>query len=408
MTNDVAAVVLAGGQGKRMGVLCRHRPKSALRFAGDRRVIDFALSNCLHSKITHVAALIDYQRSFLSGYLRRWCLSTGDPEMKIDALEARSHYVGTADAVYQNAEYLQRAGVSTALVLAADHVYKMDYRPMIAFHEQMKADATVGVVSMPREKARRFGTVGVDASCKVTDFAEKTDRSCGVLVSMGIYVFNVDSLFGYLSRDAASPNSPHDFGYSILPRMVEGGRVFSFKFDDYWRDIGTIEAYYWANMEIARAAASFGLDGKWPVLTVRDPLPGPDVAPRASTYRSILSPGCSIEGYVENSIVGPGVRIEAHAVVRNSVLMDDVFVGERSVVQSCIIDEGMTIGECCEIGAKDRLACASNPIAILSVDSAPRSLRPYGREVGSNGRTASSGIIGAPARLDEPNAELKN
>ena len=400
---NLAAFILAGGQGKRMGVLCRHRAKPALPFAGKYRVIDFALSNCLNSDVRNVAVLTDYQSSPLTAYLRRWHLAANDQDLRLDVLEAKTHYLGTADAVFQNREYLKSKGIDSLLVLAADHVYNMDYRPMLAFHELSGADVTVGVVSMPRQQARHFGTVTVDSNNRIIDFAEKADHPSTDLVSMGIYIFSVKTLIDRLSEDACDSASPHDFGYRILPRAVTCDSVFAYRFDGFWRDIGTIEAYHRANIDLACGRSPLNIDMSWPVVTANTLLPKPCLAPGATVHNSILSPGCHIMGYVENSVVGYGVCIEEHAVVRNSVLMDNVFVGERSVVQSSIIDEGVSLGRCTEIIARDRFSLEGSPIAVMGKDSSP--LHPLTRPDKRNPSLDNIGDLLAVSPLPEPSAE---
>jgi glucose-1-phosphate adenylyltransferase len=357
------AAILAGGQGKRMGILCHHRPKPLLPFASCHRMIDFALSNCLHSGIDDVSILTDFQRFQVAEYAADW--QADNLWLRLQVLEAENHYRGTADAVYQNLNALRESGATNLVVLAADHVYRMDYQPMIEYHESTGADATVGVISMPREEARRFGTVVMDRSNQIIDFVEKCDTPESDTVSMGIYVFRLDSLSTALSADGRDPLSPHDFGYSILPPMVKANKVMGFRFSGYWRDIGTVDAYHKANLEIARQGDNFSLGGDRPVVGAHCSLPTPRLSPNARVHRSIIGQGSIVKGFVENSVIGRGVCIEEHSVVRNSVIMDNVFIGERSVLQSCILDEGVSIDACCEIGAKDRLQLRSG-IAVIS------------------------------------------
>ena len=346
----ILAVVLAGGRGKRMDILCNVRPKPALSFAGGFRVIDFSLSNCVHSGISSIAVLTDYQRSQMAEYLNRWRLANASL-INFDILDPeKGSYKGTADAVYQNLGYLRKSDAEAVLVLAGDHVYKMDYRKMIAFHQQAKADATVGVVTVPIEQTHRFGTVRLDFNSQITDFVEKSENSPSNLASMGIYIFNKDFLMERLAEDAVQPTSPHDFGYAILPDMVRRDRVFAYPFQGYWQDIGTKAAYYAANMELLGPEPSFSLDDPWHILTQK-----PDVAltqkvNQGSIRNSMVSPGCVIKGRVENSILSPGVWIEEKAVVRDSILMSGVSIGYHSWVDRCILDEDVNIGRYCYVG----------------------------------------------------------
>ena len=346
----VLALILAGGRGKRMDILCCERPKPVLPFAGRFRVIDFSLSNCLHSGIENISILTDYQRSSMSDYLAQWGFINARPGNFHILEPGNGSYRGTADAVYQTLDYLQKRNADTALILSGDHIYKMDYRRMLAFHNQVGADVTVGVVSVPAEEAHRFGIVTTEANGRVVNFVEKPKIPQSNLVSMGIYVFNVPVLSDRLIENAAMPDSPRDFGHDIIPQMVTRDKVFAYKFEDYWQDIGTTEAYYNANMEFSGKPSSFSMNGKWTVLTVEKDLPPAVITAQGAIRNSLISPGCMIKGRVENSVLSPGVRIEARATVKNSVLMDNVIVGYHGVVDRCILDEDVKIGEFSYIG----------------------------------------------------------
>ncbi len=361
----VLAMVLAGGRGKRMDIMCHGRPKPALPFAGRFRVIDFSLSNCIHSRISDIAVLTDYQRSQMASYLRDW-YSTNTSIKDIAILEPQAgSYKGTADAVYQNLSFIERHGADTVLILAGDHIYKMDYRNLLAYHRQVNADVTVGVVPVPIDQAHRFGTLATDADGQITEFVEKPSIPKSDLASMGIYVFNRDVLARRLAEDAARPDSPHDFGYAILPGMLNRDRVFAYKFNGYWQDIGTIEAYYAANMELVRQEPSFSLNSNWPVLAGDNSQPSPRKSQQGTIVNSITSSGCMVKGHVENSILGPGVWVEEQAVVKNSVVMDNAFVGYHSVVDCCILDEGVSIGRFCYIGFGGSLFAEECDVTVL-------------------------------------------
>jgi glucose-1-phosphate adenylyltransferase len=360
----MVALILAGGRGKRMDVLCHVRPKPALPFAGRFKVIDFTLSNCFYSGINDPAILTDYQRSYMAKYLAQWGLTNAARTFHI--LEPKTgSYKGTADAVYQNLPYLNKFDTENALILAGDHIYKMDYREMLAFHEQAKAAVTVGVIRVPIEEAHRFGTVSVDDGGEILEFVEKSRHPGSNLASMGIYVFNRDVLVQRLKEDAVRPDSLHDFGYAILPNMVGRDKVKAYEFTGYWQDIGTPQAYYAANMELIRAQPSFSLNHTRTVLTQRFNLPPPDISRQGKVVNSLLSPGCVIKGRVENSILSPGVWVDEQAEVRNSVLMSDVFVGYHSVVDTCIIDEGVNICKLCYIGFGKSLLSGDFDITVL-------------------------------------------
>ncbi|MGP8079440.1 MAG: glucose-1-phosphate adenylyltransferase family protein [Dehalococcoidales bacterium] len=348
--DKMIAAILAGGKGTRMDIFCQVRPKPALPFAGKYRFIDFCLSNCLHSKITDVAVFVDYRRAQLSGYLDRWQIENSR-NTKIDVLEPDNNgaYLGTANAVYQKLDFLRNHSADKILIMPSDHAYKMDYRKMLAFHNKSGADVTVGVVPVPIEEAHRFGTLTLGDNGYVTEYIEKPDVPKSNLVSMGIYIFNKDILISRLVRDAAELSSLHDFGYSIIPGMVGQDKVYAYKFDSFWRDIGTIDAYYDTSMELTGSKPPFSLTGTWPVLTCQTNEQTKQFA-HSHIQNSIISPGCVIKGHVENSILSPGVHVEEQAVVKNSIIMSNVFIGVHSIVDSCIADEDVNIGDFCYLG----------------------------------------------------------
>ena len=251
-----------------MDIFCHVRPKPALSFAGKYKFVDFCLSNCFHSKIDKVVVLLDYQRTPLKNYLTAW-QEENLTKMRIDMLEPEKDgiFSGTANAIYQKLPYLQMQTADNVLIMPSDHAYKMDYRKMLAFHEMAKVDVTVGVVPVPITEAQRFGTLTLDEKGYVVEYIEKPDEPRSNLVSMGIYIFNRDILVKRLIEDAVKAASLHDFGYSIIPEMVGKDRVFGYKYDGYWRDIDTIEAYYETSMELAGKNPPFVLGGMWPILT---------------------------------------------------------------------------------------------------------------------------------------------
>jgi glucose-1-phosphate adenylyltransferase len=351
---NTLAMILAGGRGKRMGVLCQERPKPALPFGGRFRVIDFTLSNCIHSGIDNIAALTDYQRSHMADYLQKWRTSNAGLR-SLDVLEPRTgYYKGTADAAYQNLDYLNNQEANTVVILAGDHIYKMHYGDMLAFHNRMNADVTVGVVQVPIDQAHRFGTVNVSPQGRIEDFSEKSPTPISNLASMGIYIFDKEILTQRLIEDAGRPDSSHDFGYAILPQVVSRDRVFAYKFDGYWQDIGTKEAYYMTNLDIVRPNPSLSLNGNWPVLTTQRGFPALITQP-GRIENSIVTPGCVIKGQGINSILSPGVCVEEKALVKDSILMENVSVGYHSVIEHCIIDEEVQIDKLCYIGFGESL-----------------------------------------------------
>jgi len=344
------AMILAGGCAEWMGILCRYRPKPLLPFAGSTRVIDFTLSNLIYSELRDIAVLTDCQRTTMAIYLRRWSFMNGNSD-NIRVFEPKNgSYMGTADAVYRNLECVQNHGDDLVLVVAGDHIYKMHYQNMLAFHRQRGTDATVGVIPVPIEQSHRFGIITTGDNDRIIDFIEKPERPQSQLASMGIYVFNKQLLFERLSEDATLTNSPHDFGHAILPDMVNRDKVYAYKFDSYWRDIGDPQAYYEANMELLLPELSFSLDGIRPVLTAFKHLPQMPMSQQGSIENSVVSPGCTIKGRVKNSILSPGVWVEEKAEIKNSIVMANSCIGYHSVVDHCILDEGVHVDKFCYLG----------------------------------------------------------
>jgi glucose-1-phosphate adenylyltransferase len=379
MREKEVALVLAGGRGKRMGILCDTRPKPALPFGGNFRVIDFSTSNCLHSRLGEVGVLVDYRREHLADYLARWQTANGNTRLSVLPPKT-GPYAGTADAVYQNLDYLERRHAGTVLVLSGDHIYKMDYRPMMAFHHRRGADVTLGVVRVPKEDTHRFGTVTVDVVGRVMEFKEKSSMASSNLASMGVYIFNLERLAGRLREDAREAGSLHDFGYNVLPRMVKTDRVFAYEFKGYWLDIGTISAYYEANMELLRLRPSFSLNGDWPILGENRTLPTGRVYQEGNVVNSLVGPGCDIRGNVENSVLSPGVRVAPQARIKNSIVMGGVSIGYHSIVEGCILDEEVNIGNYCYIGFGAGLLPGNAEITVLGERAAVPDRTAIGRQ----------------------------
>jgi glucose-1-phosphate adenylyltransferase len=298
-----------------------------LPFLGQHRVIDLTLRNAVESGFGDVAALTDYQRVSVHESLKRYA------PCKVDVLDPPGgSYRGTADAVYQNLDYITARRPDVVLVLAADHVYSMDYRPFLDFHQASRAGVTMGLVNVPIEQASRFGVAATDEAGRIVGFTEKPVRPASSLVSMGIYAFSTRYLTQLLREDALDPGSAHDFGHSIIPLTVSDGRAYGYRFDGYWRDIGTVASYHQAHMECLRQPELVGL-------------PQPFLS-----GESYVDPDAVVDGMVERSVVGPGVVIEAGAIVRDSVLMDAVYVREGAIVERAVLDQEVTVGEGARIG----------------------------------------------------------
>ncbi len=393
MMNATIALVLAGGRGTRMGVLCQTRPKPMLSYGGMYRVADFTLSNCINSGITDIAVLVDHQRTEMTGYLRRWHAANPRAGSLTVLDPGTGSYAGTGDAVYQNLSYLQRQDAGTVLVAAGDHVYNMDYRGMVAFHREAGADATVAVVRVPIAEAHRFGTVTTHPDGRVAEFVEKSSRPKSDLASMGIYVFDKQSLARYLSEDADNPHSLHDFGYAVLPEVLRKGKLRAYEFHGYWQDIGTVGAYYESQMDLVSEPPRFTCDGSWPIVGERK-LGHIRTTTSGNVLNSVISPGCVIEGRVENSVLSPGVRVAKHAEVRNSVVMANSWIGYHSVVDSCILDEGVRIGDLCYIGFGGGLEPGTHRITVLGASVTVPDRTAVGRDCVISPRTGPDGFRG--------------
>lgn len=381
----VLVMILAGGVGQRLYPLTKDRAKPAVPFGGIYRIIDFALSNCLNSGLHKIVLLTQYKSMSLDRHIRLgwWNLFSTELGDYLEIIPPQwriSHewYRGTADAVYQNIYTLERERPERVLILGGDHIYKMDYRKMLAFHVEKGADATVSCIDVPIGEARRFGVMEIDEESRVTGFQEKPsfprpmpsnpDR---VLASMGIYLFNTEKLVKKIIEDSKR-DSFHDFGGDIIPSMLDSDRVYAYNFEDenraperYWRDIGTLDAYWEANMDLVSVQPVFNLyDTHWPIRTYREQFPpakivyAGDDGQVGEVSNSLLSAGCIISGArVENSVLSPDVRIEAKSCVSESIIMEGVRIGRDVKIRRAIIDKGVHVPDGTVIGCdheKDR------------------------------------------------------
>ena len=355
---NVVAVVMAGGQGERLSVLSSKRAKPAVPFAGKYRIIDFTLSNCVNSGLYNVAVLTQYRPHSLNDHIgvgRPWDLDRSHGGVRIlqPFLGRRDSdwYRGTADAVRQNLPFLADWRPDLVVVLSGDHIYKMDYTRMIDFHEDHRADATVAVMEVPMEEATRFGTMVTDLDNLVIRFDEKPPVPSSNLISMGVYVFEYEALLERLEADAEDPTSAHDFGRNVVPRMVELDRVYAYPFKGYWKDVGTVESYWEANMGLLRDPPDFDLyDKEWVIHTRSEERPPAKLAEQANVHRSLISHGCTILGTVEHSVLSPGVFVAEGALVRDSILMMDSIVGVDAVLDRVILDKEVVVGTGCQLG----------------------------------------------------------
>jgi len=359
VSQTTLTLILAGGEGERLSILSQVRAKPGVPFGGKYRIIDFALSNAVNSGLADVAVLTQYApRSLIDhiGMGRPWDLdrSRGGVSLLQPYLgrgRTRDWYAGTADAVRQNLDFVEDRDPELVLILAGDHIYKMDYRPFIELHRSSGAEITCAVRRVPLSEAHRFGILETDATGRVTAFVEKPAHPTGDLVSMGVYVFSWPGL-----RDLLSPERV-DFGRDVLPHMVETGRrVYAYEFDGYWQDVGTVEAYWQASLDLLSDDPGIDLyDRSWLIYTRSEERAPALVHAGASVHRSMISHGCVIEGTVERSVLSPGVRVGRGAVVRDSIVMFDTVIGEGAVVDRAIIDKDCQVGARAQVGAGDDL-----------------------------------------------------
>lgn len=346
MHKECIAMLLAGGQGSRLTVLTQNIAKPAVSFGGKYRIIDFPLSNCVNSGIDTVGILTQYEPMELNEYIGNgspWGLNINSGGVRILPPYAGNKkaewYKGTANAIYQNMNFADKYSPDYVLILSGDHIYKMDYSKMLAFHKENDAHCTIGVIKVPLEDASRFGILTLNGDCSVTDFCEKPENPRSDLASMGVYIFNRDMLWEYLKEDENNSHSSHDFGHDIIPRIIsDKKRVFGYEFDGYWKDVGTPESLWEANMELLNPSPKIGIwDKSFRVYARNFALPAALLKSGCTVCDSIVSEGSVIGGTVENSIISTGCRVEKNAVVKNTVLMPDCIVGEGVCVTSSIV-----------------------------------------------------------------------
>ena len=348
---ECLAMILAGGQGSRLGALTKRVAKPAVPFGGKYRIIDFPLSNCVNSGIERVGVLTQYRPLELNQYLgsgSAWDLDKRDGGLFVLPPYAREKgadwYRGTADAIYQNLNFIDMSDPDYVLILSGDHIYTMDYAWMLEQHKKTKAEATIGVFEVPWDEAPRFGIMNTDETGRIIEFEEKPAKPKSNLASMGIYIFSRDYLEKDLAADAKSETSSHDFGKDIIPKMLtDGGRLYSYAFNGYWKDVGTIESLWQANMDLLQDEPPFELSGKWRIYSFNPSMPPQFVGKEARIVRSMISEGSMILGTVENSVIFPGVHVAKGAVVRNSVLLPSARVGADAVVDYAILAQNVTV-----------------------------------------------------------------
>ncbi|MEI6100578.1 MAG: glucose-1-phosphate adenylyltransferase [Eubacteriales bacterium] len=367
------AMILAGGQGSRLSVLTKYRAKPAVPYGGKYKIIDFPLSNCVHSGLDTVGVLTQYEPLELNAYIGTgapWDLDniTGGvfvlpPYMK---QERGEWYSGTANAIYQNIYFIERYQPEYLVVLSGDHIYKMDYSEMIDFHVKNKADATIAIIEVPIKEASRFGIMNTDDDLRILEFDEKPKKPKSNKASMGVYVFTWDKLRRFLSCDSQDPKSDNDFGRDIIPAMLaQGERLFAYPFDGYWKDVGTLESLWEANMELLGDHPALDLfDSSWRIFSRNPNKPPHFTAAGANIHNSIVSEGCYIYGDVQNSILFPGVVVEKNAKVVDSIVMQETKIMEDSQVYKTILDEEVLVGRGCTIGSEEEITVIGSQVVV--------------------------------------------
>lgn len=375
---ECIAMILAGGQGSRLGNLTKKVAKPAVPFGAKYRIIDFTLSNCRNSGIYKVGVLTQYQHLTLNDYIgtgSAWDLERKDGGVFILPPYMREQsaqwYTGTADAVWQNADFIDAHQPRYVMVLSGDHIYTMDYSKMLEHHKRHKADATIGVIRVPWEETGRFGIMNILQDGKIYEFQEKPEHPKSNLASMGIYIFNWEVLKQYLQRDARNPDSAHDFGKNVIPAMLAGGnRLMSYHFNGYWKDVGTLESFWEANMDLVAKNIKINLyDKKWPIYSATGNSPSHFIADGARIKESLVNQGSIILGQVERSIIFSGVYIGEGAVVRDSVILPNSRIEALAEVNRTVMGNRAVIETSIKVGAGGQ--------EIVMVDEAARISRDY-------------------------------
>ena len=358
----IRAVILAGGEGSRLGVLTAKRAKPAVPFAGKYRIIDFPLSNCVNSGIFDLMVLAQYRPQSLIEHIGSgapWDLNrdfTGGVKI-LTPYKARNDsdwFAGTADAVQQNFSFIKRDSPDLVLILSGDHIYTMDYEPMISFHLDQRADLTMGTINVPLEQASRFGILATDTKYRVTSFLEKPENPPSTLANMGVYLFNRELLDKILWEDRMNPESSHDFGKNIIPNLVKSdARVFAFPYTGYWMDVGTFQSYWQAHMDMLSPTPKLKLYNRdWIIHTRTEERPPARLPASAHVYASMVCDGCYIgaDARVESSVLSPGVVIRPGAVVRESIILTDSVIESGAIIERAIIDRRCHISENARVG----------------------------------------------------------
>ena len=409
---EMIAMLLAGGQGSRLGVLTAKVAKPAVSFGGKYRIIDFPLSNCINSGVDTVGVLTQYQPLRLNTHIgigMPWDLDRNIGGVTVLPPYEKSTnsewYTGTANAIYQNLDYIDTYNPEYVLILSGDHIYKMDYEVMLDFHKENNADVTIAVMPVPIEEASRFGIMITDGENRITEFEEKPEHPRSNLASMGIYIFNWKILRNALIEMSGQQSC--DFGKHIIPYCHENGnRLFAYEFNGYWKDVGTLGSYWEANMELIDIIPEFNLyEEFWKIYTKSDAVPPLYVSQEGFIERSIVCGNSDIEGTVVNSVIGAGVTVEKGAVVRDSIIMKNTVIGAGSKVEKAIIAEEVRVGENCVLGVGEKIPNKVNPkvYSFGLVTIGENTVIPPGVTIGLN-----TAVSGRTEKSDYPGGVLES
>jgi glucose-1-phosphate adenylyltransferase len=361
---EMIAMILAGGQGTRLGILTKKIAKPAVPFGGKYRIIDFTLSNCANSGIDTVGVLTQYQPLILNSHIGigiPWDLDrrNGGVSLLPPYMEESggNWYKGTANAIYQNIGFVDYYDPDYVLILSGDHIYKMDYSKMLEYHKEKEADATIAVLEVPLEETSRFGIMNTEQDNKIYEFEEKPKNPKSNLASMGIYIFNWKTLKKYLKEDEGDKESSNDFGKNIIPKMLSGGkRMMAYPFKGYWKDVGTVDSLWEANMDLIRDDNELNIhDTSWKIYSVNPTRPPQHIGPEANVKGSLIVEGCVVLGSVKNSVLFPGVQIGKNSQVIDSVIMSNTKIGDNVIIEKAIIGENAVIRKNCKIGNLEKI-----------------------------------------------------
>lgn len=392
---EVVAMLLAGGQGSRLGILTKKLAKPAVPYGGKYRIIDFTLSNCVNSGIEAVGVLTQYQPLILNEYISNgqpWDLDSMNSGVQIlspyQKNKGADWYKGTANAIYQNVNYIERYNPDYVIVLSGDHIYKMDYSKMIAYHKEKEADCTIAVIDVPIEEASRFGILNTNPDDSIYEFDEKPKNPRSTKASMGIYVFNWDKLKKYLTLDEFNAESTNDFGHDVLPLMLScGEKMFAYRFEGYWKDVGTIDSLWEANIDLLGPKKTFDLsDESWKIYSKNPVKPPQYISNEAKVSNSLIADGCNIYGEIDFSVLFDSIYVAHGAVIKDSIIMPGVVIEEGAVIKYSIISENTIVKKNAIIGAR--------PEEVLDKDK-------WGITVIGDGITIGEGaVIAAKSMID--------